>query len=55
MNSRCQWHQAKALSGGHFNFNPDEVNCGEVGPLQCLAAQLCKITSSVFREGVYAD
>ena len=44
-----------ALSGDHFETNPDEINWGDVGTLNHYANLLRQITDSAFKEGEYAE
>jgi len=44
-----------ALSGDHFETNPDEINWGDVGTLNHYASLLRQITDSAFKEGEYAE
>ena len=44
-----------ALSDGHFNVAPDDVDWGHVGTLAHYAELLKRITDSAFREGEYAE
>ena len=44
-----------ALSAGHFDADPDEINWGHVGSLNHHASLLRQITNSVFREGEHAE
>jgi len=44
----------QALSDGHFNTNPDEINWGDVGTLNHYASLLRQITDSAFKEGEHA-
>ncbi len=43
-----------AVSAGHFETNPDEVNWGHVGMLDHYRAKLREITDSGFKEGEHA-
>ena len=45
----------KALSDGHFNVGPDEVDWGHVGTLAHYAELLKRITDSAFKEGEHAE
>ena len=45
----------KALSEGHFNTHPDEINWGDVGTLKHYANLLRQITDSAFKEGEHAE
>ena len=45
----------QALSDGHFNTNPDEINWGDVGTLNHYASLLRQITDSTFKEGEHAE
>ena len=47
--------QLQALSDGHFNAAPGEVNWGHVGTLERYAELLRQITDSAFKEGEYAE
>jgi hypothetical protein len=44
-----------ALSGDHFETNPDEIKWGDVGTLNHYANLLRQITESAFKEGEYAE
>jgi hypothetical protein len=44
-----------ALSGDHFQTNPDEINWGHVGTLTHYASLLRQITNSAFKEGEHAE
>ena len=43
-----------ALSAGHFETSPDEVNWGDVGTLNHYASLLREITDSALKEGEHA-
>ena len=45
----------QALSGEHFNAQPDEINWGHVGTLEHYASLLKRITDSAFGEGEHAE
>lgn len=45
----------QALSDGHFNANPDEVNWGHVGSLAHYDSLLKRITDSAFSEGKHTE
>lgn len=45
----------QALSAGHFNSNPYEVNWGDIGTLEHYASLLKRITDSAFNEGEHAE
>ena len=44
-----------ALSGDHFETNPDEINWGHVGTLGHYASLLKQITDMAFKEGEHAE
>jgi hypothetical protein len=44
-----------ALSGDHFETNPEEINWGDVGTLNHYASRLRQVTDSAFKEGEYAE
>jgi hypothetical protein len=44
-----------ALSAGHFNAHPDEINWGHVGALSHYRAMLREITDSAFKEGEHSE
>ena len=44
-----------ALSDGHFNVAPDDVDWGHVGTLAHYAELLKRITDGAFKEGEYAE
>ena len=44
-----------ALSAGHFDANPDEVNWGHVSTLNHYRTLLRQITDSAFHQGEHAD
>jgi len=45
----------KALSDGHFNWSPDEIDRGHVGTLAHYAELLKRITDAAFQEGEVAE
>lgn len=44
-----------ALSAGHFETGPDEINWGHVGTLNHYRAKLREITDMAFSEGEHAE
>ena len=44
-----------ALSGNHFDVDPDTLNWGHVGTLDFYASQLRRITDMAFKEGEHAE
>ena len=45
----------QALSGEHFEANPEDINWGNVGTLVNIATKLREITDSAFSEGEFAE
>jgi hypothetical protein len=45
----------QALSDDHFNYSPDEIDCGHVGTLEHYAELLKRITDMAFNEGEHAE
>jgi hypothetical protein len=45
----------QALSDGHFNYSPDEINWCHVGTLGYYAELLKRVTDSAFNEGEHAE
>jgi len=45
----------QALSDGHFNSHPGEINWADVGSLAHYADLLKRITDSAFSEGEHAE
>lgn len=49
-----QLARLQALSVGHFNVSPDDVNWGHVGDLSRYAELLRQIADAAFKEGEHA-
>ena len=45
----------QALSGEHFEANPDEIHWGHAGDLAGMAKNLREICDRAFQEGEYAE
>ena len=45
----------QALSGEHFEANPEDINWGDVGTLEHYANLLKRLTDSAFCEGEHAE
>jgi hypothetical protein len=44
----------QALSDGHFNYSPDEIDWSHVSTLGYYAELLMRVTDSAFNEGEHA-